>query len=1226
MAKRDIAMQDVVSISDAFSTEVNLRQDFYNKKVNLEKLRGYVPNESSRHAIFGISRGFHPASAKRVHFVTGSYGVGKSHLGLVLANYLSLPIDDKNLQPVMEKIKEKDVELYNQLVSIRSQTKPFLIVIPRTGGDPHGFNHSLLFTLRETLRRVGIDYEPKTSYSAALDRIKYWERNEPEAYQKLCDSLSKKDSNVTILKGRLQNYDQTAYSLFCEIHREVAFGAEFQPEGHAAPEDVYADVIKMLRRDYGFQGIVIFYDEFGAYLTQMARDPESFEGLQLQQFLEYCKRSGEDQCHFIGIAHRSLRDYAEGEIAQEEWKKIFGRFEGTEYYVTFLTEENEMEEMIDTIALQFKDNKMWAEVEKGSQWDILTDQVQNAGLYPNKDRGWIERVVVKGSFPLHPFSTYCLPWMSERVGQRTRTLFTFFGDELYGGLRAFTAFSPVYDGSGRLILFTIDKLFNYFENAIKETKKTAHIYRGYSEAYPYAAEGETAKRALKTIAVIQVVNSPALRTTFDEIADALYLPSRGVEKLRRILRELVDKKALRFRRKTREYLFAKGGEKDIDELIVEEIGMLRNTFNLIETLNSKYAIEPVEARSYNDKIFANRKALCRYIFPNSLSNPKQFIQRIEDQYQPNRRKYEGDILVLYVICQSNSDIRDAQKHAQSSYCQDPQLVIAIPKNPVEISEPALHCEAAERLLRRAEAESELKEISEELEEVWKDAKTTIQEILTDFRQASKLSWYRNGGVNPALENRDEEKYLSQIMFSLFPDTPSIHHEQTAYQLESADSMKRYRLEAMKTLLSTKGPIEVKKRGGTAEDAILKASLLENDMLKQVQDKGVSYTYEVIDPPPHSKLGKVWNLLSTCLLVKDEEIVPEGIIAELLKPPYGLSHQSIDILLAAFFSSRADQFYLGSNYQSARSKDPSLLQDEKIEAETIYRLVRNPSDFVLYYYDILPPVQEYLGQLIRTIDPSSQIEEGISWFEWAKSMLMSWYDDIPLITKTSEKFEKKWTGKVISLLKKSDQKPKAMLLESLPKTLEMPALSEKWDEKTAQEVIARFTEVVKELNNHHKKVADNILRGLGSLFGAGGATDKDFEDAVNRWYNGLDESTRIHTFGGNEEALLEESRVTGPIRERFLVNLPMKMGMDAYTEWDSDKMRELFIARIDKAKLTVDTWIPELHVDISTGERRNKSDEARKRIKHLIASIQTTLEMTKDEILRVLEEIVKELRT
>lgn len=1221
MAKLDIAMRDVVSISDAFSTEVNLRRDFYNKKVNLEKLRGYVPNKSSRDAIFGISRGFHPASAKRVHFVTGSYGVGKSHLGLVLANYLSLPIDNKDLQPVMEKIKEKDFELYNQLVSIRSQTKPFIIVIPRAGGDPHGFNHSLLFTLKETLRRVEIDYEPKTNYSTAVDRIKYWKDNEPEAYQKLRDCLRKRDMDIPILKGRLENYDKDAYGLFCKIHYEVAFGAEFLPEGYTVPEDVYADVAKVLRRDYGFQGIVIFYDEFGAYLDQMARDPDGFEGLQLQQFLEYCKRSGEDQCHFIGIAHRSLKDYAEGKVAQEEWKKIFGRFEGTEYYVTFLTEENEMEEMIDSIVLQPTDSKLWGEIKNDSQWDILTDQVQNAGLYPNKNRGWIERVVVKGSFPLHPFSTYCLPWVSERVGQRTRTLFTFFGDELESGLKAFTVSSQVYNGNGRLILFTIDKLFDYFENAIKETKKTAHIYRGYSEAYPYAVEGETAKRVLKTIAVIQVANAPALRTTFEEIVNALYLPSGKVEELRRILGELVDKKALRFRRKTREYLFAKGGEKDVDELIAEETAALRNTFNLIETLNSNYYIGPIEARAYNEKVFANRKAFCQYIFPSSLSNPRQFLQRVEDQYQPNRRKYEGDILVLNVICQSNSDIRDAQKHAQSSYCQDPQLVIAIPKNPVEISEPALHCEAAERLLRKAEAESELKEISEELEEVCRDAKTTIQEILTDFRQASKLSWYRNDGVNPALENGDEENYLSQIMFSLFPDTPSIHHEQTAYQLEGADLMKRHRLEAMKTLLSTKGPIEVKKRGGTAEDAILKASLLENDMLKQVQDKGVSYTYEVIDPPPHSELGKVWDLLSTCLLAKDEEIVPEGIIAELLKPPYGLSHQSIDILLAAFFSSRADQFYLGSNYQSARSKDPSLLQDEKIEAEIIYRLVRNPSDFVLYYYDILPPVQEYLGQLIRSIDPSAQMEEGISWFEWAKSMLLSWYDNIPLITKTSEKFEKKWTGNVISLLKKSDLKPKTMLLEDLPQALDEKALTE-WDEKAAQEVVKRFGETAQELNNYHKKVADNILGALGSVFGAAGATDKNFEDAVERWYNNLDESKRMHTFGGDEEILLEQSKVTGAVRDRFLNNLPEKMGLGAYTEWDSDKMLDLFIARIEKAKLRIDTWTPP---PPDRKEGINKITEARKRIENTISAIREVLGMGKEEIIKLLEEVIEELR-
>ena len=92
-------LSDLVRISPTFSAEVNLQRDFYDDpEENRRKLRGYVPTTSCREVLKEIIKGMPNPSRIRAHLITGTYGTGKSHFALILANYFSLPIEDENLQ------------------------------------------------------------------------------------------------------------------------------------------------------------------------------------------------------------------------------------------------------------------------------------------------------------------------------------------------------------------------------------------------------------------------------------------------------------------------------------------------------------------------------------------------------------------------------------------------------------------------------------------------------------------------------------------------------------------------------------------------------------------------------------------------------------------------------------------------------------------------------------------------------------------------------------------------------------------------------------------------------------------------------------------------------------------------------------------------------------------------------------------------------------------------
>ena len=1215
-------LSNLVSVSEAeaFSTEINLKQDFYNQKVNISKLRGYVPNQSSRDALNGIIKGLHPTSPKRVHLITGSYGTGKSHLGLVLANFLSLEIDDRNLQPLLEKINEKSPELKSHLVNEKKATKPYLVVIPEPHWDPQGFNHSLLAALIGTLRRHKIDYQPRTDYQAAIERIKDWKSKDKEAYKKLNSLLKKERTNPEILISRIEKYDKDAYNLFLEIHRKVAHGALFTPGEISTAKDVYVDVIKELRKNHNYQGLVIIFDEFGTYLSHMADDPDSIEGQELQKFAEYAKRSGEEQCHFIAIAHRTLQDYAKGKRSEEEWKKIYGRFIQSEYHITTLSKEYEMEDMMDSLIVQYKETPDWKKIEKCPEWVALTDLVLKLQFYPDKDRRWIEETVVKGVFPLHPVITYCLPYLSEKIGQRNRTIFTFFADDRKGGLKNFITSEDIFDKNKRLSFYMLDRQFDYFENEIRSNEKTTIVYSGYKEACTQTKGILLGEKILKAIAILQVLGLPNLRPTKEVIGEALNIQSDERREFIKILNELVEKGALKYKKLTGEYSFKKGvSEISIEEEIRKEKKVVIGDFNLVKVLNEKYGMDPIIAQKYNGEHALNRKMKCQYVDKSHLSNPSKYIDWINEQYNPYRRRYEGDGLILYVISENDADIKEARLKAERN-CKHPQLVIAVPKEPFQISELLLEAEAIERLLQRSPFNEPGSEDHQDLVERLEEIRIKANAVLSGIRQANKLYWYRNGEVISTLEKDKEMEMVSNIMEEAFPDTPTIRHSQTAYQLEGADT-KKFRVMAMETLLQIRGPFEIRKKGGSAEDTILRETLQKNDMLRVKEDKRGSCTYEILPFPRNPKVAKIWKVISDILLRKDDVVVSSKLINTLLKPPFGMSIQSIDLYLTAFLRMHLDEFRLVSNYKKVKTKDRAdLIREEAITAENIFRLVRDPDDFILYYFEISDVQREYLNKLTATINPNAKPEKGVSLWEGVKGIIFSWFTRLPKITRKCKKFKDKKTEETVALLNNSNVEAKELLSKSIPSALDFEVSEEELTINVITQIVDRFSKVVEELNSYALRIGDSILADLRAIFKVKGGTEDDLADGIREWFNNLPGSTQMHQFSGIAENLRQQAKASGGVQDRFLINLPRQMGLGAYTEWETDKKAE-FINKIKDAKLKIEKYKERIMPPKTPQDIKN---EIRDEVRNSISFLMERYGLNQKQIIEIFREILEEL--
>ncbi len=98
--------------------------------------------------------------------------------------------------------------------------------------------------------------------------------------------------------------------------------------------DFYKNAFLNLLKTKGYSGVFVIYDEFGKYLEKGVHNPTELNIQFLQDFAEFCDRSGEKQCHLMLITHLSVSQYASQLPihVQQEWAKIGGRFQESAFY------------------------------------------------------------------------------------------------------------------------------------------------------------------------------------------------------------------------------------------------------------------------------------------------------------------------------------------------------------------------------------------------------------------------------------------------------------------------------------------------------------------------------------------------------------------------------------------------------------------------------------------------------------------------------------------------------------------------------------------------------------------------------------------------------------------------------------------------------------------------------------------------------------------------------
>jgi len=442
----------------------------------------------------------------------------------------------------------------------------------------------------------------------------------------------------------------------------------------------------------GYKGLLVIYDEFGKVLEaqQTASSPQDL--FFIQSFAELCSRSGTAQIHLILSLHQEFAQYAHRLpiYVRHEWAKIEGRFRT----LHFIEHSLQVYELIAQAIRRLR-TPSTAELAETIQTraELYAHEAARvpglAAIKPEEARIRLFQEV----FPLDPLALYVLPRLSARVAQNERTLFHFLLGQEQGCLYQILQARNV--ANGQLPFVRVADLFKYFADLMLKDTGIGGTYRRLIEINTaldrVGSDNEVARDFVKTIGILSIVGEVDMVPPTEEVLRYAWGAFTDTEEatLNSVLDRLVAAKILLHRRHTQEYRIWEGSDIDLLGLLRQKKAEFELHFNLVEFLTSRLPASPVFAHRYNEDFSITR------FFEGSFASVVDLKQMTD--WESVFASFQGiDGKIYYVIAESGGEIEDALQAARE--LQHRQILFAIPKRPLNFTEPLLELYCLEHLL------------------------------------------------------------------------------------------------------------------------------------------------------------------------------------------------------------------------------------------------------------------------------------------------------------------------------------------------------------------------------------------------------------------------------------------------------------------------------------------------------------------------------------------------
>jgi hypothetical protein len=700
-------------------------------------------------------------------------------------------------------------------------------------------------------------------------------------------------------------------------------------------------------------GLLMIFDELGKFLEFAALHPERQDILLLQQLAETSARSGEQRIFVIGLLHQGFNAYAEqlSQVAQREWEKVAGRFEEILFDQPL---DQTLHLVANTLGLTAGSTpKGWEKEAKES----LHQAISLGWFGPGISIGSVSEIA-SHIYPLHPTLIPVLVRLFRRFGQNERSLFSFLLSNEPFGLQSFAQQEATLENVVR-----IHHLYDFAAENFGH-RLSAQSYRNHwnhidSLVRSFAGEDAVQVRVLKTIGLLNLLNSPELQPTVEAIVLALADTNPSDEnRIREAIKDLhQEKKVLYFRGAKAGYWL--WGHSSINlEIAYEEAGKTVGSHRRVADLIKRHLdTRPVVARRHYIQTGNLRHFQITYCEVGE-------VVRIVPE---NPQNADGRIVIP--LLETKEDVLAAE--AAIREVESPPTVL------VGITEPLAALsgliQEVERWSHVERSTPELKDDRYAYEEVTRQltlGTLTLERRVQHYvglRESSRsgglmpIRWYRNGTHQRVTTVSSFLSLLSDICDEVYTESPRVRNELiNRRSLSSAAAAARMRLLERMIESPLKPYLGMNPAKKPPEMSMYLSVLQETKLHRQTQKGWILAAPEQVDDPCH--LHPALQQIHRILEQRPDQRVKVGFIFEELKrAPFGVRDGLLPLLLLVTV--------LENQHKIAVYGDGTF--KTQIIGPDILRLTKDPSCFELQLVKVEGVRLEVFNKLSQLFAPASE---------------------------------------------------------------------------------------------------------------------------------------------------------------------------------------------------------------------------------------------------------------
>jgi hypothetical protein len=647
------------------------------------------------------------------------------------------------------------------------------------------------------------------------------------------------------------------------------------------PVDDLSEVLTAATRLKGVDRISIVWDEFGRHLEGLVTEGRARDLDAIQRLAEWTARAKSPSAGLTLLLHQNLLAYAGNlnQTTRNEWRKVEGRFET----IRFVEDSRELYSLIAAVVARRRTGGHKAEVKTIER--IAQDAAETGWFDGMDDVGEVARLLTN-AHPMSAGALQILPRLVARVGQNERSLFAF--------IEGVDLASPI----------GMEEVYAAFSEAMRTDVGVGGVHRRWIEAESARSKAANAvEREIIAAAFLLQLGAFGERRHLPRSVLELAARSKGypTKQVREALDALIGRKLILYRKLNDDVSIWHGADVDIASKLRDERMRRYSSFDLLAFLDRQHPASFIRPVRHNAVHGTTRHLAGSYATAASLRSlpPK-----------PGTGAWGR---IIYVICHSSDDVREAHKYANEASLD--RTILVVPQEPIPILDAALEVEALSALRRDETLLSEDPLVAQELDELIAVARRHLSVILhrlTTDRPAS-ASWYAGRRKLKVSPDRPAGVAISDLMDEWFSLTPRIANDQVmraslSRQMQTA----RIRM-VMRLMEHSTTPMLGYCDDGSAEASIYRTVLLRTGLHREENGIGCFARPEEL---ADEGMSQVWGHVRDFFSKLGSRPLTD-IIDILSSPPFGLPPGVIPIIVMAGYRAfgRAVSIWTDGSYVS-----------------------------------------------------------------------------------------------------------------------------------------------------------------------------------------------------------------------------------------------------------------------------------------------------------------------